>query len=96
MSPFYVEKHSASVRYRTLGQLFWLNSVLRPGVGIKAPHSTKATRHPRSLTPAQEKQVFRWINGRDPRQYGVRAIATHAKAEGAEIFLWDESGFRAE
>ena len=25
----------------------------------------------RSLTPGQEQQVFRWINGRDPRQYGL-------------------------
>jgi hypothetical protein len=23
------------------------------------------------LTPLQEQQVFRWINGRDPRQYGL-------------------------
>ena len=25
----------------------------------------------RSLTPSQEQQVYRWINGRDPRQYGL-------------------------
>jgi transposase len=24
----------------------------------------------RVLTPKQEQQVFRWVNGRDPRQYG--------------------------
>ena len=40
----------------------WLNAALR---------STKATGRPRSLTPAQEKQVFRWVNERDPRQYGL-------------------------
>lgn len=135
----------------------WLNAVLRPGLGIKALRSTKATGRPRSLTPAQESQVFRWVNGRDPRQYGLDfglwtraivveliekkfgirlgltavgellaklgltpqkplqrayqrdpeaieqwqretfpAIATQAKAAGAEIFFWDESGFRAD
>ena len=135
----------------------WIQAALRPGVGIKALRSTKATGRPRSLTPAQEKQVFRWINGRDPRQYGLDfglwtravvveligkkfgirlgltavgellaklgltpqkplqrayqrdpeaiekwqretypAIARQAKAEGAEIFFWDESGFRAD
>ena len=25
----------------------------------------------RSLTPRQEQQVFRWVNGKDPRQYGL-------------------------
>lgn len=29
------------------------------------------TGRPRSLTPRQEQQVFRWIIGRDPRQYGM-------------------------
>jgi transposase len=23
------------------------------------------------LTPRQEKQVFAWVNGKDPRQYGL-------------------------
>lgn len=49
----------------------WLNAALRPGLGIKALRSTKASGRPRSLTPKQEAQVFRWINGRDPRQYGL-------------------------
>ena len=135
----------------------WLQAALRPGLGVKALRSTKATGRPRSLTAAQEKQVFRWVNGRDPRQYGLDfglwtravvaeliekkfgktlgltavgellaklgltpqkplqrayqrdpqaiekwqretypAIAKQAKAEGAEIFFWDESGFRAD
>lgn len=135
----------------------WIQAALRPGVGIKALRSTKATGRPRSLTAAQEKRVFRWSNGRDPRQYGLDfglwtravvveliekkfgirlgltavgellaklgltpqkplqrayqrdpeaiekwqrvtypAIARQAKAEGAEIFFWDESGFRAD
>jgi len=135
----------------------WIQAALRPGVGIKALRSTKTTGRPRSLTPAQERQVFRWVNGRDPRQYGLdfglwtRAVVVEliekkfgirlgltavgqllaklgltpqkplqrayqrdpeaiekwqretypdiikqAKAEGAEIYFWDESGFRAD
>lgn len=135
----------------------WINAALRPGVGIKALHSRPPTGRPRSLTPAQEKRVFRWVNGRDPRQYGLDfglwtravvaelidkkfgvrlgltavgellaklgltpqkplqrayqrdpqaiekwqretypAIARQAKAEGAEVCFWDESGFRAD
>ena len=118
---------------------------------------TRATGRPRTLTPAQERQVFRWVNGRDPRQYGLDfglwtrrivallierkfgvrlgvtavgallaklgltpqkplqrayqrdpqaierwqreiypALAGRAKGEGADIFFWDESGFRAD
>ena len=135
----------------------WIEAALQPGVGIKALRSTRATGRPRSLTPAQERQVFRWVNGRDPRQYGLdfglwtravvagliekkfgiklgltavgellakleltpqkplqRAyqrdpqaikkwqretfpgIARQAKARGAEVLFWDESGFRAD
>jgi transposase len=135
----------------------WIKASFRPGVGIKALRSTKATGRPRSLTPRQEQQVFRWVNGRDPRQYGLDfglwtravvaeliekkfgvnlgltavgellarlgltpqkplqrayqrdpqaierwqretypAIARQARAEGAEVFFWDESGFRAD
>ena len=135
----------------------WINAAFRPGIGIKALRSTAATGRPRSLTPVQERQVFRWVNGRDPRQYGLdfglwtravvaqliekkfgvrlgltavgellaklgltpqkplqRAyqrdpeaiekwqretypgIARQAKAQGAEVFFWDESGFRAD
>ncbi len=135
----------------------WLKAALQPGLGIRALRSTKGTGRPRTLTPRQESQVFRWVNGRDPRQYGLDfglwtrtivaeliekkfgivlgvtavgellarlgltpqkplqrayqrdpdaidrwqketfpAIAKQAKAEGAEIFFWDESGFRAD
>ena len=135
----------------------WIQAALRPGVGIRALRSTKATGRPRRLKPTQEKQVFRWVNGRDPRQYGLDfglwtravvaelidkkfgvklgltavgellaklgltpqkplqrayqrdpeaiepwqretypAIARLAKAQGAEVFFWDESGFRAD
>ena len=135
----------------------WMQAALQPGVGLKALQSRPATGRPRTLTAAQERQVFRWINGRDPRQYvfdfglwtrtivaqliekkfdiqlGVTAvgemlaklgltpqkplqrayqrdpqaierwqretypaIVSEARAQAAEIFFWDESGFRAD
>jgi len=49
----------------------WVRAASRPGVGMKALRSTKAPGKPRTLTPRQEQQVFRWVNGKDPRQYGL-------------------------
>jgi transposase len=40
------------------------------GRGLKALRSTKGTGRPRKLTAAQERQVFRWVNGKRPDQYG--------------------------
>jgi len=40
------------------------------GRGMKALRSTKGTGRPRKLTAAQEAQVFRWVNGKRPDQYG--------------------------
>lgn len=127
------------------------------GKGKRALRLRRGTGRPRTLTPSQEWQVFRWVNGKNPRQYGfdfglwtrqiVReliaqrfevslslasvgtmlarvgltpqkplqrayqrdpdaiarwqretypAIARQAKREGADIYFWDESGFRAD
>lgn len=127
------------------------------GKGARALRSKRATGRPRTLTATQEFQVFRWVNGKNPKQYGfdfglwtrkiVRelvlqrfglslslasigallarqgltpqkplqrayqrdpqaierwvsetypAIARKAKRTKAEIFFWDESGFRAD
>lgn len=135
----------------------WMKAWAGRGRGLNALRSTRGTGRPRSLTPAQECQVFRWINGRNPLQYGLdfglwtrqivsvlieqkfgvrmgvttvgaflaklgltpqkplqRAyqrdpqaierwqreifpgIAAEAKRQGAQIFFWDESGFRAD
>jgi len=135
----------------------WLAAAAKPGLGLRALLARPASGRPRSLTPRQEQQVFRWINGKDPRQYGLDfglwtravvadlierkfgihlgltavgtllaklnltpqkplqrayqrdpaaierwqretypAIARQAKAEGGEVFFWDESGFRAD
>src|ERR1700761_8276842 len=49
----------------------WLAAAAAPEVGVKALLSRPATGRPRSLTPRQEQQVLRWINGKDPRQYGL-------------------------
>jgi transposase len=40
------------------------------GRGLKALRSTKGTGRPRRLNAAQERQVFRWVNGKRPDQYG--------------------------
>ena len=127
------------------------------GRGERVLRSTKGTGRPRKLTPAQEQLVFRWVNGKNPLQYGFdfgvwtrniirelvqqkfgvtlslgsigamlgrlnltpqkplqRAyqrdpeaidrwrhdtyptIAKRAREENADIFFWDESGFRAD
>jgi len=127
------------------------------GKGKRAVRSTRGTGRPRKLSAAQEKQVFRWVNGKNPRQYGfdfalwtrqiVRelveqrfavtlslasvgallarqgltpqkplqrayqrdpeaitrwqretypSIARQAKRDKADIYFWDESGFRAD
>ena len=127
------------------------------GRGVRALRSTKGTGRPRTLTPAQEQRVLRWINSKNPMQYGfdfglwtrnlVRelvqqkfgvtlslasigamlarlnltpqkplqrayqrdpeaidrwrhdtypAIARQAREQKADIFFWDESGFRAD
>jgi transposase len=134
----------------------WLTKVKRGGRGDPL-RSRKGTGRPSKLTKKQKREVFRWINGKDPRQYGfdfglwtrqivaqliadrfgielslasvgkllaelgltpqkplMRAyqrdpeaieawkqttyprLAARAKREGAEIYFWDESGFRAD
>jgi transposase len=135
----------------------WINAAAGRGRGLRALRARLATGRPRSLPPAQEAQIFRWVNGRDPRQYGLDfglwtrqivamlikqkfgvslgvsavgallsklgltaqkplqrayqrdpeaierwqhevypAIARRAKRNKADIFFWDESGFRAD
>jgi len=49
----------------------WMRMAEGSGNGLRALSSKRATGRPRSLTAAQERQVFRWVNGRDPRQYGL-------------------------
>jgi transposase len=49
----------------------WMQASGGRGRGLRALSSTRGTGRPRSLTAAQERQVFRWVNGHDPRQYGL-------------------------
>lgn len=135
----------------------WLGHASSRGRGINALAARKGTGRPRKLTPVQERQVFRWINGKNPMQYGVDfglwtrqivrelvamkfdvsvslasvgtllarlgltaqkplqqayqrdpaaierwqretypALTAQAKRDGAAIYCWDESGFRAD
>ncbi len=48
----------------------WLRTARRRDHGLNALAARPATGRPRTLTEAQERQVFRWINGKNPRQYG--------------------------
>jgi len=45
----------------------WMRLAAGSSNGSRALSSTRGTARPRSLTPAQEQQVFRWVNGRDLR-----------------------------
>ncbi|MGH1482987.1 MAG: IS630 family transposase [Geminicoccales bacterium] len=71
----------------------WLAAASKPGVGLKALQSRPATGRPRRLTSRQERQVFRWINGKDPRQYDLdfglwtRAIVAELIEQTFEIRL---------
>jgi transposase len=72
----------------------WLRQVKRGGRGDPL-RSRKGTGRPRKLTAKQERQVFRWINGKDPRQHGfdfglwTRQIVAQLIAErfGIELSL---------
>jgi transposase len=48
----------------------WLKAASGRGKGVRALAARKGSGRPRKLTPAQERQVFRWINGKNPMQYG--------------------------
>lgn len=49
----------------------WLKAASGRGNGERALASKPATGRPSKLSPTQQAQVFRWINGKDPRQYGL-------------------------
>lgn len=48
----------------------WLKAVRGRGHGLHALAACSATGRPRTLTARQERQVFCWINGKNPKQYG--------------------------
>jgi transposase len=51
----------------------WLKAASGRGKGMRALLSRKGTGRPRKLTAAQERQVFRWIDGKNPMQYQLNA-----------------------
>jgi transposase len=61
----------ASYRFCRTTIYKWMRAACRQGGGLRALRSTPPTGRPRSLTARQERQVFRWVNGKDPRQYGL-------------------------
>ena len=48
----------------------WLTATRGRGRRLHAVAARPATGRPRTLTAKQERQVFHWINGKNPRQYG--------------------------
>src|SRR5215813_8094320 len=48
----------------------WLRDARGKGRGLRALRSRRGTGRRRRLTPKQEQQRFRWVNGKDPRQHG--------------------------
>jgi transposase len=49
----------------------WLAVAFQSRKGLKALRSRPAMGRRRSLSPRQEKHVNAWVNGKDPRQYGL-------------------------
>ena len=135
----------------------WLRQAAGRGKGLRALAARPAPGRPRKLTAVQERQVFGWINGKNPMQYGFEfglwtrqivrqlvhrkfavslslasvgallarlgltaqkplqrayqrdpqaierwqretytVLARRARAEKADMYFWDESGFRAD
>jgi len=135
----------------------WLKAEAESGQGERALLAQPIPGRPPKLTPAQQEQVLGWIDGNDPRQYGLDvglwtrqivaalieqklglrmgvtavgkmlarlgltpqkplqrayqrdpkaierwkretwpAIAAKARHDGADVYFWDESGFRAD
>lgn len=48
----------------------WLKKAKGRGKGLKALASRPCTGRPRTLSATQEHQVFVWVNGKNPMQYG--------------------------
>ena len=46
----------------------WLRAAKGRGHGLAALRSSKGTGRPPKLTKSQRRQVFRWINGKDPAE----------------------------
>jgi transposase len=52
----------------------WLKAANGRGKGLCALASRRGTGRPRKLTAGQERQVFRWINGKTPGPYSLDGV----------------------
>lgn len=64
----------------------WMKEAAGRGKGLRALRSSKGTGRPKKLTAAQERQVFRWINGKNPQQYNFDFALWTRQAVGELIF----------
>lgn len=48
----------------------WMKATAGRGRGVRALASRKGTGRPKKLSGTQERQVFHWVNGKNPMQYG--------------------------
>ena len=71
----------------------WLRAAQRGGES--ALKSRKAPGPTPKLTARQKQQVFRWINGRDPRQYGFDFGLWTRKIVQLRAFAQSEQPFRS-
>src|SRR6516162_11871804 len=76
----------------------WLKQAKGKGRGLRALRARKATGRPRRLTDKQERQLFHWINGKDPRQHGfdfglwTRLVVRQLIAEKFDVDFGHHSG----
>jgi transposase len=65
----------------------WLAKTQGRGRGLRSLAARRGTGRPAKLSPKQKRQVFRWVNGKNPLQYGfdfglwTRAIVRELIAE---------------
>src|SRR4051812_14903117 len=71
----------------------WLKAAATPGLGLQALRSRPATGRPRTLTPPQERQVFRWVNGVAIRAVwpGLRAVDTRRGGRLDRAQIWHQA-----
>ncbi len=58
----------------------WLTATRGRGRGLHALAARPATGRPRTLAAGQERQAFRWINGKNRGHTGSRLVCRHARS----------------
>jgi transposase len=62
----------------------WLKAAAKPGMGHRALRARQSSGRPRSLTPRLVRQVFRWVNGKDPANTVPDYAASSAGHRGVQ------------